>query len=82
MDGVFATDAIERFEATQLLPSQGEERGLPSPKNDVWGLLQPHNKSMTRINLNKPIVVLGRWCRRNLEQEGTQKVVLNGILIS
>ena len=51
-------EVFEDFQLTQLLSE--DEEALPPPGDNVWGFLQPLNRSMARIDLTRSVVLFGR----------------------
>ena len=52
------TGVFEDFQFTQ--PLSDDEEALPPLADNVWGFLQPLNRSMTRIDLTRSVVLFGR----------------------
>ena len=52
------TGVFEDFQSTQ--PLSEDEEALPPLGDNVWGFLQPLNRSMARIDLTRSVVLFGR----------------------
>ena len=77
-----STEALEDFQFTQ--PLDEDEDALPPLGNNVWAFLQPLNRSMALIELNKSVVLFGRpkATPPNADNQAYQVVKLAGIVIS
>ena len=75
-------EAFDDFQLTQTLPE--DEDTQPPLGHSVWAVLQPLNRSMPRIDLNRSIVLLGRP-KEDLDNDDSrspQRVKLAGLVIS
>ena len=77
-----STEALEDFQSTQ--PLDEEEDAHPPLGNNVWAFLQPLNRSMALIKLNKSAVLFGRHTATppNAGDQAYQVVKLAGLVIS
>ena len=77
-----STEALEEFQCTQ--PLDEDEDAQPPLGSNVWAFLQPLNRSMALIELNKSVVLLGRSkvTPPNADNQAYQVVKLAGLVIS
>ena len=77
-----STEALEDFQSTQ--PLDDDEDAQPPLGDTVWAFLQPLNRSMALIQLNKSVVLFGRpkATPPNADDQAYQVVKLAGLIIS
>ena len=77
-----SAEVFDDFQFTQTVLEY--EDAQPPPGHNVWAVLQPLNRSMPRIDLNRSIVLLGRP-KEDLDNDDSrspQRVKLAGLVIS
>ena len=77
-----STEVLEDFQLTQ--PLDEDEDARPPLGDNVWAFLQPLDRSMASIELNKSVVLFGRpkVTPPNADEQAYQVVKLAGIVIS
>ena len=77
-----STEVLEDFQSTQ--PLDEDEDAQPPLGDNVWAFLQPLNRSMVPIELNKSVVLFGRLKATppNADDQACQVVKLAGLVIS